>query len=255
MTPGILAEMCDADFDNWKPEVALIPVGSTEVHARHLPFGSDTLQVEAICRRTVEAANTAGARILLLPAIPFSVDGNLMKFPYTIHVPPSTLMMFIRDIINSLNKHGIQKFLLVNGHGGNTATLQTVCRELYGGPFIATIDWWKIAWDVTMKIMETGEPDHADEFETSVVQALQPKLARMDVVEKTQTREHMLPKLVKYGGNFSRPWEGHTRNGGTGDPTKATVAKGEAIVQESIARFTEILIELNNAPMGEAFPY
>jgi creatinine amidohydrolase len=255
MGPGILAEMCRADFEKWKPEVAVIPIGATEVHAWHLPFGTDNFEAESVTRRAVEAANNAGGRVLMVPTIPYGVDGNLLAFPYTIHMPPSTLLLIVRDIVASMTHHGVKKFLLVNGHGGNTAAVQTITRELYGKAFIASIDWWNIAWDVVKERMETNEFDHADEFETSISLAHFPELVRMDKAEKTQSNAHKLPLLKKYGGNFSRPWEHYTKNGGVGDPTRATAEKGNAVLDAAVARLKEVRLELSKAPMTEKFPY
>ena len=57
MPSGILAEMAQVEFDDWTPEVAVVPVGSTEVHGRHLPYGMDSIQMDAMLRMAVAAAN------------------------------------------------------------------------------------------------------------------------------------------------------------------------------------------------------
>ena len=50
-------------------EVAVLPLGATEPHNLHLPYGTDTFQVEVIAARACALANQAGARVLLLPAL------------------------------------------------------------------------------------------------------------------------------------------------------------------------------------------
>ena len=47
--------------------VAVLPMGATEPHNLHLPYGTDTYQVEEIAHRTCEAAFNKGARVVSLP--------------------------------------------------------------------------------------------------------------------------------------------------------------------------------------------
>jgi len=104
-------------------------------------------------------------------------------------------------------------------------------------------------------VRETAEIDHADEIETSVALALFPQFVNTDAAEPSPTNPSRLPLLQKYGGKFSRPWHLFTRNGGVGDPTKATRAKGEKVVQATVERIADILVELCAVKYDERFPY
>ena len=44
-------------------EVAVLPLGATEPHNLHLPYGTDTFQVEVIAARACAIAIEAGARV------------------------------------------------------------------------------------------------------------------------------------------------------------------------------------------------
>src|SRR4051794_10121489 len=89
-------------------EVALLPLGATEPHNYHLPYGTDTFQCEHIADRACEAATKKGARVVLLPAIPYGVESNMMEFPFAMNVYPSTMFALLKDIVGTLEKHGIR---------------------------------------------------------------------------------------------------------------------------------------------------
>jgi creatinine amidohydrolase len=52
-------------------EVAVLPMGATEPHNLHLPYGTDTFESEAIGSRVCEAAFGRGAKVIMLPTIPY----------------------------------------------------------------------------------------------------------------------------------------------------------------------------------------
>jgi len=257
MTKVMLAEMCQADLRDRSFEVAVLPIGSCEVHGPHLPFGNDALQVTAIARRAAERAAEKGAQALVLPTIPFGCDQNLMEFPYTVTLSPRTILALLDEVIGSVARHGMKKFLLLNGHGGNTGTLDAALRELYGryGAFLARLDFWLVAADVADQVRETSEIEHADEIETSIALALYPHLVNMAAAEAASTRRSCLPLLERYGGKFSRPWHLFTRNGGVGDPTCASAEKGRKVVEATVKRLADILVELAQAECDLRFPY
>ena len=108
-------------------DVAVLPMGATEPHNFHLPYGNDFLTTRRVGEQICEEAYRRGANVLLLPTIPFGVDSNLLKFPLTIHVSLKSLELVLRDVIRSLECHGIHKLVLLNGHGGNE--LKPLLRE------------------------------------------------------------------------------------------------------------------------------
>src|SRR3954468_13208789 len=150
-------------------EVAVLPFGATEPHNYHMPYGTDTFQVEEIGRRACEAAYKKGAKVLLLPAMPFGVNTNhlLVKGALALSVTPTTLLKVLADLVDELERQGLKKLVLLNGHGGNE--LKPLMRELHHRrkAFLCLCDWFKMATDVYPGLFEKpGE--HADEVETSL---------------------------------------------------------------------------------------
>ena len=255
MASGILEEMTRSDFENFRPDTAVLAVGATEPHGMHLPYGTDFIKVDRIVKRAVLAANEQGARALMLPTIAYGIDTNMMEFPYTTTIMPTTLIRLIGELAESMAHHGVKKMLLVNGHGGNNSTLETACREFAQKDFfLATINYWMIAADVVKQVIETPT-EHACEYETSIALAVIPEYVKMGDAALGETRECLLEKMGEYGGKFTRPWHKFTINSGVGEPQRATRDKGERIVGVIHERLAEVIAELSATEYNEDFPY
>ena len=63
--PGLLEEMSIDDVRAFNPEVVVLPLGSTEPHGPHLPYGTDTYEATKLAEMAVEQANGRGARLVL----------------------------------------------------------------------------------------------------------------------------------------------------------------------------------------------
>src|SRR5215203_5080950 len=67
----VLAEQTHAFIRSQTWDTAVLPFGATEPHNFHMPYGTDNFQVEEIGRRACGIAYKQGAKVLLLPAVPF----------------------------------------------------------------------------------------------------------------------------------------------------------------------------------------
>lgn len=235
-------------------EVAVLPIGATEPHNLHIPYGSDAFHGEGIADLCCEAAHKAGAKVVLLPTIPYGVDSNQLGFPLAIHVGQPVLDAMVTEIVHSLEHHGIRKVVLFNSHGGND--FKPLLRELFGktSVFLALVNWWTVGADHAKEIFEKVG-DHADEMETSVGLALFGELIHLADADDGAVRSSRFEAINRGWAQITRPWHLLTTNAGVGDPRAATAEKGRryiAIVVERIARF---LKELSDAEMDETFPY
>src|SRR5205823_4801785 len=104
--------------------------GATEPHNLHLPYATDTLQVEAMAEAACARASEAGARVLLLPALPYGTETNQAKFPFAMNLNPTTMLAVVSDLVESLAGSGVRKAVILNGHGGND--FKWILRQLYG---------------------------------------------------------------------------------------------------------------------------
>src|SRR5271170_8225749 len=128
MRPYILAE------NNWKTvknttyEVAVLPWGATEAHNYHLPYGTDIIEAECVAAEAARIAWEQGAKIIVLPVIPFGVNTGQADIKLDMNMNPSTQLAILADIIEVLNRQGIFKLIILNSHGGNNFI--AILREL-----------------------------------------------------------------------------------------------------------------------------
>jgi creatinine amidohydrolase len=256
MREYVLAEQTHASIRSEKWEVAVLPFGATEPHNLHMPYGTDTIQVEIIGQRACEHASKAGAKVILLPAIPFGVNTNHLKIPggLACSVTPTTLLKLLSDLVDSLERQSVSKLVLLNGHGGNE--LKPLTRELHHRTkvFICICDWFRMASDLYPKIFEKpGE--HADEVETSLGLAFFPDLIKMQQADAGTNRPTKLDAINRGWINITRPWHLATTNTGLGDPRAATAEKGHRLMDSLTNRLGQFLVDLAAAPMNDTFPY
>src|SRR5258708_2558474 len=113
--PWLLSELNYGHVKSNPPaEVAVLPLGATEPHNLHLPYGTDTYQVEVIAARACEKAHERGARVVMLPPLPYGTETNQMAFPLAMNLNPSTVARVVTDLVRSLEVHGILKSVIVN---------------------------------------------------------------------------------------------------------------------------------------------
>jgi creatinine amidohydrolase len=256
MRPWVLAEQNHADIREHRPEVAVLPFGATEPHNLHMPYGTDNYQVEEIGNRACERAHRAGAKVLLLPAIPFGVNTNHLEVPggLALSVTPTTLLHLLADLVDSLERQGVRKLVLLNGHGGNE--LKPLMRELHHRTrvFLCLCDWFRMAKDAYRDIFrEPGE--HADEVETSLGLAYFPQLLRMEQAGPGTAVPTRFEAIDRGWISITRPWHLATCDTGMGDPSAATADKGHRLMELLVERLAAFLVELSRAEMDERFPY
>mgnify|MGYP001820907613 CR=1 FL=1 len=102
MRPWILAETRYAYVREHPYEVAVLPLGATEPHNLHLPYGMDTFEGDILGEQICRAAHERGARVVLLPTIPYGTETNQREFPLSLNVNPSTLYRFVTDLVDSV---------------------------------------------------------------------------------------------------------------------------------------------------------
>src|SRR5262245_48185424 len=251
-----LAEQTHDFIRSQKWEVAVLPFGATEPHNLHMPYGTDTLQLEVIGNRACERAYRAGAKVLLLPTLPYGVNTNHLRVPGALacSVTPTTLLHLLTDLVDSLERQGVRKLVLLNGHGGNE--LKPLTRELHHRTklFLCVCDWFRMATDLYPRIFERpGE--HADEVETSLGLAFFPELLRTELADDGAARPTKFEAINRGWVSITRPWHLVSANTGLGDPRAASAEKGHRLMEALTERLGQFLSELAAAPVDEQFPY
>lgn len=259
MRPWKLAETNYGVVKSAKYEVAVLPCGATEPHNLHLPYGTDSYESDVIGGLACERAWSRGAKVVLLPTIPYGTETNQAQCRLSLNINPSTLGLVIKDLVESLVGHGIRKVLLLNSHGGND--LKPVLRELHGqtAAKLFLCNWYAMLPAEQREIF--AEPgDHAGEMETAFALAYFPELvAKNDDgtlrADDGAVRETRFEAVNRGWVSITRPWHLLTTNTGSGNPHQATAEKGRRFVELVVERLAQFLVELSASELDERFPY
>jgi creatinine amidohydrolase len=256
MNESVLAEQTHAFVGGRRWQAAVLPFGATEPHNFHMPYGTDTFQVEELGRRACQFAWQQGAAVALLPAMPYGVNTNHLRIPGALacSVTPTTLLALISDLAESLERQGVRKLVLLNGHGGNE--LKPLTRQLHhrSSVFLCVCDWYRMAHDVYPGLFEQpGE--HADEVETSLGLAFFPNLMRMELAGPGTAKPTRFDAVNRGWISLTRPWHLLTTDTGVGDPSAATPDKGRRLMDVLTQRLGAFLVELAQSDMDETFPF
>ncbi len=235
-------------------EAAVLPVGAVEPHNRHLPLGQDARHTAWVARECCRRAWETGAKIVCLPAIPYGVDCNLMDFPLTLHVSQATLDAMVRELIVSCRHHGIRKFVIVNGHGGNDFLPLVRQIQCDTDVHVFLCDWWKVAADHYDEIFDTPD-DHGGQFETSVAMALFPHLVEPASAGDGAVRPFRFEALEKGWVRTSRRFSRLNDHCAAGDPSGASAERGQKYLEITCERLSRFLTELAAAEIDRDFPH
>ena len=241
--PYILEENNWKDLKENRYELAVLPWGATEAHNYHLPYGTDNIEGGAFAAESARIAWEKGARVVVLPTIPFGVNTGQTDIYLDMNMRPSTQKAVLEDILEVLDRQGLKKFMLLNSHGGNN--WKSIIRELgldFPEMFICVTEWYH-ALDKTKFFDEPG--DHAGELETSLVLHLRPDLVLPK--EDWGDGKEMTNKIKAFNQGWAwteRPWSKITDDTGVGNPKAASVEKGKKYFEAVCERLAKLMIHL-----------
>ena len=243
--PYILDELTWKTVRDTRYEVAILPWGATEAHNYHLPYSTDSLETEAVAERAAERAWKAGAKVVVLPIVPFGVQTGQLDIPLCINMNPSTQALVLRDVASSLAGQGIKKLVVLNGHGGND--FRQIIRELQPevSLFLCVVNWYRIL-DLKPYFSDLG--DHAGEMETSVMQHIAPE--RVLPLSEAGSGKARAFKIAAFREGWAwapRQWTQVTDDTGVGNPAASTAEKGKRYVEAVSGKLGDFLIELAKA--------
>ena len=165
---------------------------------------------------------------------------------------PSTQMAIIKDILTVLDRQGIQKFLILNSHGGND--FKTILRELglsFPNMLLSSCNWFQ-AMDKSLYFEEEG--DHADEMETSIMMHIQPDLVLpLETAGLGKEKKNNIKAFQEKWAWTERKWSQVTADTGIGNPKKATAEKGRAFFEDVTVKLADLMIDLSQVPKNKLY--
>jgi creatinine amidohydrolase len=249
--PYVLAETTWKTVKETPYEVAILPWGATEAHNYHLPYGTDTIQCDRIAAESARLAWERGARVVVLPTVPFGVNTSQLDIELCLNMNPSTQAALLDDLVHALGGQGLHKLVVLNGHGAND--FRQMIRELqpHSDVFVCAINWYTIV-DPREHFDDLG--DHAGELETSVMLALAPELV-LPLSEAGPGTERR-PKIRALRERWAwapRPWTQVSADTGIGNPKAATAEKGWRYVEAVTSEIGDFLVDLAEADTDDLY--
>jgi len=155
----------------------LIPIGSTEQHGPNGFVGTDALCPEILARGIEQETGC-----LVAPTLSIGMAQHHLGFPGSITLRPTTLIAVVQDVVNSLARHGFERFYFLNGHGGNVASVTAAFSEIYAETSLGTAgsnrpavrcklrNWWEApsVGEISRRRFGDAEGSHATCSEVSL---------------------------------------------------------------------------------------
>lgn len=174
-----------------KSDTVLIPLGSLENHGLHLPLGTDFLIPDKIA-----ALLDGRSDILIAPTVNYGATDDLSGFPGTVSIGTEGLIHLLKAICDQFYRYGFRHFLILNGHGGNTAAIQAVGMHLYRkGAYLANLNWWLMAGQIN----PSWAGGHGGGEETAGILAVDPQLVKQEYLEQPEGIRSDLGEALPYG--------------------------------------------------------
>ncbi len=244
-------------------KVCIVPCGSVEQHALHLPLDTDIVCPTEIARG---AGRLAPEKLLVLPSVAYGYTGHVMDFPGTINTDFEHFIHQVLDITKSLAYHGFKKLVLLNGHGSNMPNLDLVARRtnLETDAECVLIAWWNLL-TVDKAFLPRwrqsafpGGCAHACELETSLYLHLDPDNVRKDRIQgaNSSINEEKSPfnwvDLFGAGPGTLVSWTStYTESGGVGAADLATAEKGRQAYEEAVTQLLRFVDYFRDRPVDQ----
>ena len=237
-----------------KDSIIVLPLGAIEQHGPHLPLNTDFVVADAVSRAAVENFG-AETNAWLLPTLPFTKSNEHAWAAGTMWLSATTMMAVIDDIGRCVASTPAKKIMFINGHGGNSALMAMMNRELrlkYGLQTFLAHPHMPADQGGSSAASELGMGVHGGVDETSVMLHLRPDLVDMSLAVRRVPEGLAKNEQVKFGGRVAFGWlsndffpEGHI-----GDPTGASAELGASMFTSAVESLGIAMKEISRFDFG-----
>ena len=164
-----------------KSDTVILPVGTVEAHGPTC-LGTDNFIPEALATAIADRLEA-----LVAPTLNYGITKSLYRYPGGISIKPETFGLFLHDILHSLVDTRFKNISVMNGHGGNNATLKNVAHDFHRRhrANIAVIHWFELCSELTAEFFGHAG-GHGGTDETAMVQAIDTDLVDESVYSRDQ---------------------------------------------------------------------
>ena len=214
--------------------IAVLPLAATEQHGPHLPVGVDSIIAEGMIAASINTLPD-DAPVTFLPLQEICKSNEHIDFAGTLTLGWQTVINGWIEIGDSVARAGLRTLIIVTSHGGNTAPIEIVARELRQrhGMQVITTSWGRLGrWEEIYAYQEPIIDIHAGLSETSVMLALRPDLVDLSRAEDFASTQSDLAsptrKLGYHGAAANIAWLAQDLNskGAVGDAASASAQAG-----------------------------
>ena len=212
--------------------VAILPVGTTEEHGRHLPVSTDAMIARSFGDELGKALD-GRLPVLVMETVSYGFSMSVVRqWPGCPNIDSRTFADYVFCIIDSLACMGFKKIVVLDCHGNHDCLLRMVMREIADkhGLYIMTLSPMQLTARLYDEIKKDPEGDiHGGEWETSWILAIAPELVNAN--EYTDVDAIKCNSILR--GPVSTWGLQDTKTGLFGDPTTASEETGKALIEEA----------------------
>lgn len=225
--------------------LAILPTGAIEQHGPHLPVGVDSILGQGLLARAL-ALVPHGVPVFVAPPVVVGKSNEHADWPGTLTLSARTFSALVRSQVEQLHRLGFQRIAIWNTHGGNSAVLVPLIRELQSLPGLR-LGMLQSGFKPAQSPQEAAYGFHAGEWETALMLALAPSLVRRaKAICHYPAQLDDAGELRPEGSALTLAWT--TRDiapqGVLGDATLATSEQGEAWTAATAAALAERITAL-----------
>jgi creatinine amidohydrolase len=225
--------------------VAVLPMGAaSKEHGLHLPNNTDFLEAEALKAVVVERLP-----VLMLPTFGFGYYPAFDEWPGSLQLSPRTYRTVIGDIVDALAAARLRKLVLLDTGLSTRPVLELVARDTWRRHRMLVAHAVGLGERVEADLFPDDGGTHANDPETSFMLAIAPETVDMSrAVRETRPSTVFSSRAAEAPPAFIQGGRMRSASGVFGDPTLATVEKGQAYFAakiEDLVAFIEAFVALD----------
>ena len=225
--------------------LVVVPTGAIEQHGDFLPVETDTFLATAVAE--MAAARMEKVDVVVAPAVSVGFSPHHLSFPGTISYRLKTYLAVLEDTARSILDAGFQRVVFVNGHGGNSAPLRSLCGQmLTDGHAVSMVDYFTPGERQWLPLLKGGmaRTGHACEQEVALTLALAGDEQAAAIAEKIKDLAprmiqpwmppgHNEDPVTQFGGGWAAIFQADDC-GYFGAPQAATKENGALILEATV---------------------